>query len=58
MSSSDYKSDALGVLMGTLEFSISRLWLSYCAFVVDCLMQLFSYLLWIKRMFNITIIGR
>ena len=32
----------------TLVF-LSRLWLSYCALVFVCLMQLSSYMLWIKK---------
>ena len=43
------KLEALGVLMGSLEFDFSKLWLGYCAIVFVCLMQLVSYMLWMRR---------
>jgi hypothetical protein len=39
---------ALGVLMGSLEFFFYGSWLSYCALVYGCLMQLLSSMLWLK----------
>ena len=44
--------------MGSHEFSFSMLWLGYCAFVIDCLMQLLSYLLCMEREFNNFHIGK
>jgi hypothetical protein len=38
--------------MGSLEFFLFTLWLSYCALVFVCLMQALSYMLWMKEMVN------
>ena len=40
------KLEARGVLMGSLDFLLSRLWLSCCALVFVCLMQSLNYMLW------------
>jgi hypothetical protein len=38
--------------MGYIEFCSLDCGLSYCALAFVCLMQLLSYMLWMKRMFN------
>jgi hypothetical protein len=42
------KVEARGVLMGSLGFLLSRLWLSSHALVFVCLMQSLNYMLWMK----------
>ena len=37
------------MLMGSFEFFLFGLWLSYCAFVFVSLMQSLSFMLWMKK---------
>ena len=54
-----YRLEALGELMGSLEFFFFGLWLSYyVGLVFVCLMQLFSYMLWMKKLSNDFLIGK
>ena len=44
-----YVLEALGVLMGSLEFFLFKLKLSYCAHALVFLIQLVSYILWMIK---------
>ena len=48
-----YKLEALGALLGSLEFFSLNLWLNFCALVFVCLMKIIIDLLAMdRRMFN------
>ena len=44
-----YKLEALGVLMGSIDFFTLVLWLSYCALLIVCLVQALSYIIRMRK---------